>query len=100
MNWNSHRIEEAISDCYKVSKAVAETQASVKGHEARLEAILSGWGSKLIVERKTGQVQIWFAIQIILLKCEGKNKQRLNPHFEPKKIISPSQLFSYKAGQN
>ena len=56
MNWNSHRIEEAISDCYKVSKAVAETQAAVKGHETRIKAILSGWSSKVIVERKTGQV--------------------------------------------
>lgn len=56
MNWNSHHIEEAISDCYKVSKAVAETQAAVKGHESRIKAILSAWSSKLIVERKSGQV--------------------------------------------
>ena len=84
MNWNSHRIEEAVADCYKVSKAVAENQATVKGHEARIKAISSAWASKLILERKVSQVcrrlflivlyisilmltELWFVIHNLIL---------------------------------
>jgi hypothetical protein len=56
MNWNSYKIDDAIAVCLGQSKGVAETQAAVKGHMARISAILASWGSKLIVERKTGQV--------------------------------------------
>lgn len=56
LNWNSHRIEEAVSICMADSRMVAETHAAIKSHLARVKAILVSWVSKLIVERKPGQV--------------------------------------------
>lgn len=56
INWNSHRIEEAVSICMAESRMVAETHAAIKSHLARVKAILASWVSKLIVERKPGQV--------------------------------------------
>ena len=79
MNWNSHRIEEAVSDCYKVSKAVAETQAVVKGHETRIKAILAAWASKLIVDRKPGQV-IGFRWMSPLLNIPAIEQTLLTSH--------------------
>jgi hypothetical protein len=57
MNWNSHKIDDAVAECLGQAKGVAEVQAAVKGHMARIGTILASWGSKLIVERKPGQVR-------------------------------------------
>jgi len=56
MNWNSYNIEDAVAVCLGQSRGVAEVDAAVKGHMARISTILASWGAKLIVERKPGQV--------------------------------------------
>lgn len=56
LNWNSHRIEDAVGVCLSDAKAVSETHAAIRGHVARIRSILAAWISKLIVERRPGQV--------------------------------------------
>ena len=56
LNWNSYRIEDAVISCLSLARAVAETQATIKGHIARIRAVLASWAANLLVERKPAQV--------------------------------------------
>ena len=56
LNWNSYHIDDAASACLTQSKALADTQASVKGHITQIQALLKSWISRIIVENKPGQV--------------------------------------------
>lgn len=63
LNWNSYHIDDAVSACLSQSRALADTQASVKGHMTQIQGLLKSWISRIIVETKAGQVlcslQLW-----------------------------------------
>ena len=56
LNWNSYHIDDAVSICLSQSKALAEVQASVKGHMTQIQALLKSWIGHIIVGNKAGQV--------------------------------------------
>ena len=56
LNWNSHKIEDYISEVMAMLKDLNSTLVTIKGNVTKTRSILDKWEEKLMFERKDGKV--------------------------------------------
>ena len=56
LNWNSHRIEDFITDSMSMVKDVSHVLTTIKSNVERTRAILDKWASQPMFSRKDGKV--------------------------------------------
>jgi hypothetical protein len=56
LNWNSHHIEDHISEVMTLVRDLSETLSTIKGNVKRTREILVDWSSRPLFERKENKV--------------------------------------------
>eukprot|EP00884_Botryococcus_braunii_P022565 jgi/Botrbrau1/8993/Bobra.0148s0096.1 len=63
LNWNSHHIEDHISEVMTLVKDLSETLNTIKGNVRRTREILAEWSSRPLFERKESKVYCFEELQ-------------------------------------
>lgn len=56
LNWNAHRIDDAISEAHSLVKEAADVLAVLKANVAQTRTILAAWATPEPFTRKEGKV--------------------------------------------
>ena len=67
LNWNSHKIEDYISEVMAMLKDLNTVLLTIKGNVTKTRGILAQWESSLMFERKDGKVRVRVVTFILVM---------------------------------
>ena len=81
LTWNSHSVDERISEAISSVRELDELLKQVKGVERRAHELAAEWSAHSLFERREGQVGHWNSRNMCLIRalCMGRCARSLPP---------------------
>ena len=101
LNWNAHRIDEAIAEVHLLLKDASSVLAILKHNVAQTRSVLAAWATPQPFDRKEGKVcNVWQSQSLEFQGCFGIGWRGLLCHEWAGAVHGHSQVLQCTATNN